>query len=298
MERIPVLLDTDIGSDIDDALALAYLCRHPQCDLVGVTTVTGDVQKRAAIAEIVCRAYGKPETPIVCGISDTLAHGRGQPLVPHYDAVAHLPHRLDRRTDAVDYLRETIRSRPGEIVLLSIGPFANIAVLFALDPEIPRLLRGFVSMAGSFFRGDHNEWNCACDPASAAAAIRRSSDHLLVGLDVTLRCQMSADEVRQRFAEPPHDLLLLMAETWLAHTPKVTFHDPLATALIFRPELCSYRAGTVEVIPDVDVLERSAHTRLNEEGAPRHRVASEVDAEAFFEDYFAILTDPLRPQVV
>jgi len=67
-DRIPILLDTDPGSDIDDVLALAYLLRQPRCELVGVTTVTGDVAKRAAIVEVVCRAYGHPHVPIHLGI--------------------------------------------------------------------------------------------------------------------------------------------------------------------------------------------------------------------------------------
>ena len=82
MDRIPVLLDTDIGSDIDDAVALAYLLRQPRCELVGITTVSGDVQKRAALAEVTCRAGGREDIPIHCGRRDVLLNGPGQPNVP------------------------------------------------------------------------------------------------------------------------------------------------------------------------------------------------------------------------
>ncbi|WP_138372720.1 MULTISPECIES: nucleoside hydrolase [Oscillospiraceae] len=69
MEKI--LLDTDIGGDIDDAICLAYLLKEPQCDLIGITTVCGEPEKRAAVADAVCRTVGK-EIPIVTGLDSTM----------------------------------------------------------------------------------------------------------------------------------------------------------------------------------------------------------------------------------
>ena len=109
-EKIPVLLDTDIGSDIDDAVALAYLLRQPRCELVGITTVSGDVQQRAALAEIVCLRGGQPNVPIHCGRREPLFNGPGQPLVPQYEVACHLPHRLDRpENSAVSFISQTVR---------------------------------------------------------------------------------------------------------------------------------------------------------------------------------------------
>src|SRR5947209_13445170 len=65
--RIPVLLDTDIGSDIDDALCLAYLLRQPWCELIGITTVSGEPERRAMLADAVCRAEGRSGIPIHSG---------------------------------------------------------------------------------------------------------------------------------------------------------------------------------------------------------------------------------------
>ena len=64
---VSVLLDTDPGSDIDDVLAIAYLLKQPRCEFVGITTVSGDTPKRAALAEMVCRAFGREDIPIVAG---------------------------------------------------------------------------------------------------------------------------------------------------------------------------------------------------------------------------------------
>ena len=66
-----ILLDTDIGGDIDDAICLAYLLKEPQCDLLGITTVCGEPEKRAAVADAICRAAGR-QVPIVAGLDTTL----------------------------------------------------------------------------------------------------------------------------------------------------------------------------------------------------------------------------------
>lgn len=292
-DSIPVLFDTDIGSDIDDAVALAYLLRQPRCELLGITTVTGDVQKRAAIAEVLCRATGRDDVPIHCGRRDPLAYGKGQPDVPQYDAIVGEPHRLDRPEDmAVGFLRETIRARPGEITLLTVGPLGNVATLFALDPEIPRLLGGLVSMAGVFFAPEtearrRREWNVIVDPEAAAIVYAaKRKEHRSFGLDVTEACRMAADEVERRFTGEPLATVHRLAQRWFEHTEAITFHDPLAAAAIFRSGVCTMRPGRVRVGLDSDPG-RSGETRF-EAGEGPDRVADAVDAEAFFSEYFAV----------
>lgn len=288
-DQFPVLLDTDIGSDIDDAVALAYLLRQPRCELLGITTVTGDVAKRAACAEVICRAAGRSDVPIRAGASDVLLMGPGQPEVPQYAAIDGLPHRTDFPANtAVQFLRETIRRRPGEITLLSIGPLTNIALLFALDPEIPRLLKQYVMMGGAFWGYGHREWNCIADPLAAAMVYKaRPPRHASVGLDVTKQCTMPADEVRQRFTSPPLDVVARMAEVWFARRDTITFHDPLAAATVFRPDLCTWADGLVQV--SIDSEEKKCGNTLLQPAAGPHQVAQQVNSQAFFREYFGAL---------
>lgn len=280
-ERIPILLDTDAGSDIDDAVALAYLLCQPRCELLGITTVTGDVQKRAAICEVVCGAAGRTDVPIHVGRREPLLDGPGQPHVPHYEAIRDRAHRLDRpENTAVEFLRQTIRSRPGEITLLTIGPYSNIALLFALDPEIPFLLKEIVSMGGDFFGPDRQEWNVKVDLAASAMVYGAPrAAHLSVGLDVTEKCTMTREEVAAKFVGEPLETVRAMAEAWFTHAGRMTFHDPLAAALIFRPELCGYATGTVRC--------RDGLTRL-ERGEGPDRVAETVNSDAFFEEFMKV----------
>lgn len=289
MERIPILLDTDIGSDIDDAVALAYLLRQPRCELLGITVVTGQVEQRAACAQVLCSAAGREDVPIHCGARRPLLIGPGQEKCQQYAAIAHRPHRRDWPADtAVDFLRQTIRSRPGEVVLLTIGPLTNAALLFALDPEIPKLLKGFVSMAGIFGAGpDKREWNCLVDPIATAITYATGvGGHVSYGLDVTMQCQMDAPAVREKFRRPVLDVVAEMAEVWFARQSKLTFHDPLAAACIFRPEICTYRSGRVTVPMDADE-KRTGRTIFTEGDGP-HRVAMGVEPQAFFDEFFSV----------
>ncbi len=287
MESIAVLLDTDPGNDIDDALAISYLLSEPLCDLVGITTVTGETMKRSAIAEVLVRAAGKT-VPIHSGQERALGHGPGQPGCAQYDAIADLPHERERpRHTAVDFMRRTIRERPGEIVLLSIGMFGNIGLLFHLDPEIPGLLRGFFSMAGSFWRDSHHEHNCICDPTALSMVLAAPRiQHRWSGLDVTMQCHQPPNDVRSQFRGPLlGDLCLPMAENWFQHADRITFHDPLAAVSIFHPNVCTFKSGTVTSDPV------SGETFFAE-GPGSDLVAHSVQADRFFEIFYETVLRP------
>src|SRR5947209_1296587 len=148
---IPVILDTDIGSDIDDAVALAYLLREPRCELLGITTVTGEPLKRAMLADAVCRAAGRDDVPIFSGTADPFLVEQKQKEAPQAAVLSRWSHREEFAPNAaVSFLRETIHARPGEITLLAVGPMTSLGILFAIDPEVPRLLKRLVLMCGVF----------------------------------------------------------------------------------------------------------------------------------------------------
>lgn len=289
-ERIPVLLDTDIGSDIDDALCLAYLLRQPRCELVGITTVSGEPQRRAMLADATCQAGGRTDIPIHSGTEAPLLGPQHQPEAQQAEVLPRWPHRSEFTPNtAVDFLRQTIRNRPGEITLLTIGPLTNIALLFRLDPEIPRLLKSLVIMGGAFFLPKGHgarpaEWNILCDP-HAAAIVYGAAESLSVGLDVTTQCFLPASECRQRLRGGALDVVAEAAEVWFRHRQVITFHDPLAAAAIFAPDLMGYQPGRVEVELQSDKL-RGATLWDSHAPQPCHRIAASVNPEAFFAEYF------------
>jgi purine nucleosidase len=300
MDRIPVLFDTDIGNNVDDALALAYLLRNPHCKLLGVTTVSGPVQKRAACAAAICRAAGRDDVPIHCGAAAPLPGGIEQRDVSHFDALAE-PERAWPREEptGVHFLRNAIRGTPQPVVLLSTGPLTNIALLFALDPEVPALLRAFVCMAGVFAPDQQAvESNCRHDPLAAGVVFEqwrracasggaRVKPCLAVGMDVTRRCTMKTHELRRHMNTPVLETVQRMADPWLRQRESVTFHDPLATACVFRPQLCGYANGTIAVDSTPGSL-LAGTTRFAPATNGPHRVATSVNPAVFFRDFFGV----------
>jgi purine nucleosidase len=202
---------------------------------------------------------------------------------------------LNDRTDlrafqsntAVDFLRQTIRSRPGEITLLSIGPLTNLALLFAIDPEIPGMLKQLVMMCGVFVGAQRLEYNAIVDPHATAIVYNAAvQPNLSIGLDVTTQCRIEKDECRRRLRGGPLDVVAAMAEVWFSHgVGHITFHDPLAGAVVFVPEICCYEDGLAEV----ELLSRQVPGMLHwTPSAPPtpHRIAVGVDVQRFFGHYF------------
>src|SRR5579859_6623000 len=118
--KIPILLDTDIGTDIDDAFAVALILRSPELDLLGVTTVSGDTQARARLAAKMLWEAGRRAVPVAAG-----EPGKPLPIDQCRWAAGFASPQLLRQT-AVDFLKKQFDKRPGEITLVAIGPLTNI----------------------------------------------------------------------------------------------------------------------------------------------------------------------------
>lgn len=298
--RIPVILDTDIGSDIDDAVCLSYLLKQPRCELVGISTVSGtDPRERASLADAVCRAAGRTDIPIHSGAACRLDSGAiVQPNVPQARVLPRFPHRKPTEfpeNTAVQWLHETISKRPGEITLLAIGPMTNVALLFAMDPTIASKLKSLVLMCGVFAnhlpRVGPLEWNALCDPWATHMVYRTPvpGGHTSIGLDVTMQVQIPTPECVAKFQElgGPLAVVSAMTEVWGDHADKVTFHDPLAATVIFKPEICTYEQVAVSTELKSDRLK--GMTLVDWKAAQKpHRIAMGVDAKAFFSEYFGI----------
>ncbi|WP_345538201.1 nucleoside hydrolase [Phytohabitans rumicis] len=283
--RHKILLDTDIGSDIDDAVCLAYLLAQPRCELLGVTTVTGEATRRAMMASALCRAAGV-DVPIHPGAEATVAGDLSpQARAPQAERLAGWDHETRfPEGGAVEFLRRTIRAHPGEVTLLAIGPLTNVALLFARDPSLPALLKALVLMGGRYATAGKPEWNIRCDPLAARAVygvpVRR---HRSVGLDVTTQVAMDPAEFRRRCAGVPLLRPVLdFAEVWFAEKERLYFHDPLAAVTLFADDVCGFEAGAVTV----DAATGTTAWRPAP-GGP-HEVATRVSPDRFFDEFFGV----------
>ncbi len=281
-----VLLDTDIGTDIDDAVCLAYLLKQPQCELLGITTVTGEAVKRAMVASAICRHVGV-DVPIYPGSEIPLLNKQWQKKAAQAEALSNWGHETDfPRGKAVNFLRETIYQHPGEVTLITIGPLTNIGLLFRLDPEIPKLLKGVYSMCG-YFQGKP-EWNALGDPYATAVVYQNPAPiHRSFGLDVTQQVYLDVENVREKFNSKIFEPVLDFAEYWFRECPGLTFHDPLAAAALFNQEICSYQRGNVEIELLSKRVKGMTHWEADEQG--QHEVAFTVDVDAFFKHFYAVV---------
>lgn len=287
-----VLLDTDIGTDVDDAVALAYLLCHPDCELLGITTVTGASEKRAALASVLCQAAGK-DIPIYPGADRPMQGEQRQPIAQQAAVLPNWPHQTDfPKGQAIDFLADTIRSHPGEVTLLTIGPLTNAGLLFSTHPDVAELLAGFVMMGGNFsgtgMEAGRIEWNVAGDLLASEIVYKAPVRlHRSLGLNVTQKVVMGANQVRERYTAPLLQPVLEMAEIWFAgFYPVITYHDPLAAATMFVPDLCTYEQGTVQV----DRTDAPGKTIWQPGGADApHQAAMTVDVDRYFEHFFNIV---------
>ncbi|MFB3922404.1 MAG: nucleoside hydrolase [Terriglobia bacterium] len=279
-KRIPILLDTDIGTDIDDAFALALILKSPELDLLAVTTVAGDTQARARLAAKMLREAGRTNIPVAAGepgppqpIDQTRwAEGfTGAPLV---------------KMKAVDLLRREINRRPGEITLVAIGELTNVATLLKSDPAIGKKIKRLALMGGAINHGYGQdpkpapEWNIKSNPAAAQTVFASGVPIVMAPLDVTAMLQLDAAARQRVFTRltPLTNALTLLYHLWNQETP--TLFDPMAVALVIDPSLCELKELAVEV--------DAKGMTLAVEGKPANAtVGMRTDPKRFFDFYLS-----------
>jgi purine nucleosidase len=262
-EPLPLILDVDTG--IDDAMALLYAVGSPDAEIVAVTCVAGNVDARqvAENTRAVLELTGRPEIEVALGREVPLV----RPLVttpethgPRGLGYAELPpatNALSRR-HASDLIVEEAHRRPGELTLVTLGPLTNLAVALQREPELPRLLKAWVLMGGSY-RSPGNtaptsEWNIHVDPEAAkaafdaweAAAGEGIPRPLAMGLDVTERAKITPEHVvalARHAGSTPDDSIALARGEEPMHATRSVAGNPVvrfvADALRFYMEFHS-----------------------------------------------------------
>lgn len=288
---VKVILDTDIGTDIDDAICLTYLLANPDCDLLGITTVTGEPDKRAMLASSLCMLAGT-DIPIYPGTAEPLIIEQQQKIAQQAMSLEKWKHKKDfPKGQAIEFMRHTIRENPGEVVLLTIGPLTNIGLLFKVDEEIPSLLKGLVMMCGYFqhqIEGWNKlEWNAKGDyHASDIVYKSKVKMHRSIGIDVTSQVTMDSKEFKEKFSADIFKPLQDYAQHWYDYSHTVTFHDPLAAATIFNDRICGFEKGNVSI--ELNHSDSSGLTQWEIDRNGRNEIAVTVNKEEFFKEYFSV----------
>jgi purine nucleosidase len=276
-----IIIDTDIGDDVDDAFALALAVQSPELEVLGVTTTFGDTEARAKITDRFLGEIGRAEIPVLAGKATATKnpmsqkpYGAGRFIKPSHP-------------DAVDFLLDQIRKHPGEITLIAIGPLMNVGAAIDKDPATFRKLKRVVLMGGSVRRGYGDmgytapvppmpEWNILNDIPSAQKLFTSGVPLFVMPLDST---QLKLDEVKRAFlftqGTPVTDQLTILYHLWAQPTP--TLFDPMTIAYVLRPDLCPVQPLHLRV-------DEKGFTR-EEPGAPNAQVCLDSNSEDFFRFY-------------
>jgi len=243
-----IIVDTDIGTDVDDAYALALLANSPEVKMEAVTTVWADAQLRARIARKLLNLLGKQDVPVAVGENLPLNRERPAFLMGHegrsvFDGNEELPLSDVPATNLIESL---LRKYPHEIKLVLIGPLTNIGKMLTQEPDLASLVKEFVIMGGMPFYGPREiklfgerqaEYNFFCDPEAARVVFSSGVPITMVGANVTIPTLLKKpqiDLIGKRGA-PATDLLCTMTGEWLRVIDRdaTSMHDPLAVAAAF-----------------------------------------------------------------
>jgi purine nucleosidase len=275
-----VILDTDIGDDIDDAFALALLLHSPEVKLLGVTTAFGDTELRARLVDRYLGAVHRTEIPVEAGVSTPAQNGFTQAAYARQSPAR-------RHGDGVDFLLRQIRMHPGQVTLIAIGPLFNVQAAIARDPATFKKLRRVVIMGGSIYRGYDGgnpganvapspEWNIRCDPAGLRVLLGSGIPVFMMPLDST-QIRLSPQDLGVLFSHgsPLTDQLTLLYHQWTSPNTwqMPTLYDPVAATYAIRPEICPAKPMRIDV-------DDKGFTRPVS-GAPNAQVCLKSDEGAF-----------------
>jgi inosine-uridine nucleoside N-ribohydrolase len=296
----PVILDTDIGDDIDDALALALALQSPELQVQAITTVLQDGDRRADLVWRILQMYGRTDIPVGVGAEEPLiAKGRAG-VVRQTKALAadyHIP--AAKRHNGLELLIDTCLRSPGKITLLAYGPATNIALALRAEPRIKAKLERIVLMNGVFFQPGL-EYNTKMDPEASAIVYSSGVPVTTVGLDVTMRCQLSAEQLRQVADSPLETVQFLykLIQLWQNGNPRQRpiLHDPLAILVTVKPELIGTLTGTVNVETRGTPEETYGMTVFHKNAGGTVQVAQEVSSAAAIDLFLSrVLAPPRKP---
>jgi inosine-uridine nucleoside N-ribohydrolase len=291
--KSPVIMDVDTG--VDDAIAIALATRLAELDLIGVTTVAGnvDVEKTTENSLRVLAMLGRSDIPVYRGMSRPLARayhdasefhgasGLGDAKFPPS------PANVQAET-APEFIVRSVRERPGEVTLIPVAPLTNIAVALALEPELPRLVKRVVIMGGAFLcpgnASPYAEYNIWADPEAAAIVANSALPITFIGLDVTHKAPLTKSRWSTLAGGEGVEAKMvhsLCQRTFVSRgKDEFPLHDPLAVAVTAMPDLVTTEMWGVTV--ETGIGDQIGRTCLvKQPGAPQHEVAVAVQTDAF-----------------
>lgn len=283
MERI--ILDTDIGSDIDDAFALSYLLNQDNCFLEGITTCTGETLKRASLCDKYLEISGK-KIEIVAGIEKPICGDLLQPFCPQATILENIG---TYRRDVVEFLHNKIKKYPKEITLVCIGPLTNIAVLIISYPEIIKLVKTVVIMGGkidtTLNKAYQLDWNFICDPIAAKVVLEADFDDVVIfPCDTTYQLNSNQAYMHEKLKGKYKTIIEDMSKYWFNDFECYSYHDPLTAMYVFRKDIFEGRRGKMNV--EIKMNQYLGITNWENLNKGNHFVITNYNKNEFIEELY------------
>ena len=283
VEKQKVILDCDLGGDIDDAFALALVITSPEFEVLGLVMDHGLTKRRADIACRILYETGMEHIPVVVGrqtahvVGETEGLAERPPQTLWADGFTKVK---PIRMSAADFIIQELRKYPHEVILFTVGPVPNMRDVIEKDPEALKLAKRIYSMFGSFYMGYERdavpdaEWNVRADVESAKMFAASGASITYAGLDVTTFVKLNADNrlkllMRQ---SPLTDALCGLYSLWGNETP--TLYDVVAVGMALWPELFQTRTAHVRVID-------GGYTVIDESREPNCEVGMSINTNEF-----------------
>jgi purine nucleosidase len=254
----PILFDTDIGTDIDDAYALALILRSPELELVGVTTVSGDAVARARLAAKLLAVEGgtAARIPVYAGTSTATQYMKQTEWATGFTSPAL------HTEGGVAFMRAQIEARPGALTIVAVGELTNVAALLQSSPGIASKIKRIALMGGAVRRGGQPgsapqpEWNIKSNAAAAQVVFRSGVPLVVAPLDATADLKMLPEQRVRVFARGTPltdalgalDFIWRYSNNWKGETP--ILFDLLAVAAVYAPDLATFAPLHVDVEAD------------------------------------------------
>jgi inosine-uridine nucleoside N-ribohydrolase len=287
--RTRIILDTDIGSDIDDAWALGFAVKSPRFELLGVTVTDGNTPARAKLACKLLHRVGRTDVPVAVGretqpASDNIDYQ----FAWAEDFVAYRP----IAQSAADFIVDTVKQHPGDVTIVAVGPLENVADALRKEPALPRLVKRLVLMSGSIYASAWSpapvaEWNVKSAIADAQAVYSAGFPLTIVPLDSTTYVQLK-DAERQQLRDSRAPLPVALEGLYRLYldgpTARMTLHDQLAIAEAEQPGAFFGRKDTLPIVVDAE-----GYTRIDPARAKAVSVCLQPRRDAFMRHYIARL---------
>ncbi len=298
--KIPVILDTDIGGDIDDTWALALMLKSPELDVKMVVSDTGNTTYRAKIIAKMLEIAKRTDVAVGIGLPQSKDDGPQAKWVADYD-LARFPGKVHQ--DGVAAMIDLVMASPQKITLIAIGPVPNLKAALERKPEIAQRVR-FVGMHGSVRLGyDGNrkpsaEYNVVADAKAAQKAFTAAWPMTITPLDTCGIVRLRGEKFR-KVAECTDPVTRAVIENyriwWKAGDPKRSdkleassvLFDTVAIYLAFSDKLLNMEKLPIRVTDD-------GFTRIDPAGKPMACAVSWKDLAAF-EDFLVERLTGKRP---